>query len=108
MDEKLQCAESETKGKLVCSDKVCEIAHSNVFEMSHSVHAQVNLLEVVLFSEELRRILHPQMLRRRPPSTGRETPRIAPAAGEARKAITDAVSRGSINRSIGTWLIQPS
>ena len=42
------------------------------------------------------------MLRRRPPSTGKETPRIAPAAGEARKAMTEAVSNGSINRSIGT------
>ena len=40
------------------------------------------------------------MLRRRPPSTGSETPRIAPAAGEARNAITEAVSKGSINRSI--------
>ena len=42
------------------------------------------------------------MLRRRPPSTGNETPRIAPAAGEARKAMTEAVSNGSINRSMGT------
>ena len=42
------------------------------------------------------------MLRSLPPSTGNETPRIAPAAGDARNAMTDAVSNGSINRSIGT------
>ena len=45
--------------------------------------------------------------RKRPPSTARLTPRIPPDAGRVRKVIADAVSRGSINRSIGTWLIQP-
>jgi len=42
------------------------------------------------------------MLLNRPPSTGRDTPRIAPAAGLDRNAITDAVSSGSISLSIGT------
>ena len=43
-----------------------------------------------------------QILRKRPASTARLTPRMPLEAGSARKVIADAVSNGSINRSIGT------
>lgn len=102
MNEKLKCTERKSKRKFVRSNHVLEISHAYIFEVTHMISASARVLEVNLSSSHDDGFTATQMLRRRPPSTGNETPRIAPAAGEAKKAMTEAVSNGSINRSIGT------